>query len=116
MSRIGDSLDNQWWNDMYKRYGHTDPSNRVRGQWATDALSMPIVIDSNPEISIRLKAHHNGSVDTYTVGGVSSNAARHQQQIATCTQNTGAPYICARKYLGRDVEFAGSTNFESLGF
>lgn len=93
MSTLKNSLENNWHNQMYKRYIFTDPSNRFRKFVPPSGLNYPPTIDSAHNIHIERKRYADG-VAAYNVGFIpprtgNLNAFQH------CTNETGNPYRCA---------------------
>jgi hypothetical protein len=112
MASIRDSMGNPWWVDMFNRYSYHDPSNSHYGRFPQSGINQPMVIDSNKSISIQLSRHCNG-VCAYDVGNVTPNTKG--TQINECSDTTGAPYICAKGYLGPKMQFRGSHRYDRLG-
>ena len=104
-----------WWNTMHIRYAtQADPSNSRYGTFNSSGLRTPIVIDSNPQYAVRLKAHQVGPTGPYHMGGVSHRAAQRMPYIQNCTDKTGHPDSCANAVLGISTNFAGSHLHKSL--
>ena len=114
---IADYTDtSNWWSVMHTRYSsQADPSNKRYGTFNSSGLRVPLVIDSNPQYAIRLKAHNVGPTGPYHMGGVSQRAAAHMPPIQHCTDKTGHPNGCASAVLGASTHFAGSRQHRSLG-
>lgn len=105
-----------WWRSMHDRYSkQADPSNHRYGTFNSSGLRMPLVIDSNPQYAVRLRAHNVGPTGPYHMGGVSQRAADHMPHIQKCTDKTGHPSGCASAVLGASTRFAGSQQHRNLG-
>ena len=116
MSTVRDFMGNPWWASTYNRYNFQDPSNENYGHFATSGRHTPLTIDSNPYYTIQLDRHGHGA-DAYNIGAVNSYVKRSGDNIRidVCSDVTGAPNICARKYLGDRVDFAGNPRYDRLG-
>lgn len=93
---------------MYVRYSTEDPSNQHYGRFAHAQAHQPMTIDSNSQYTVELD-RHCGSLCSYNIGGV-SNAVRKNQifrKIDDCSDDTGAPHLCARAYIGNQAVFGG---------
>lgn len=115
MSTLRDSLKDPWWAETYNRYVYHDPSNRYYGRFAWAQSHRPLTIDSNPIYAIDLDRHGHG-MEAYNVGAVDMRIKRNgvSDKINICSDNTGAPNYCARKYLGDKVNFAGNAFYDRL--
>jgi hypothetical protein len=116
MASIRDYMANPWWASTYNRYNFTDPSNVNYGHFAYAARHKPIVVDSNPEYSVAMDRHGQGA-GTYNIGAVGVYA-RHNNLgmlIGVCSDLTGAPNLCAKKYLGDRADFLGNPQYDRLG-
>lgn len=116
MSTLRDSLKDPWWAETYNRYVYHDPSNRYYGKFAWSQSHRPLTIDSNPLYTIDLDRHGHGMA-AYNIGAVSPvvKMSGANIRIDLCSDNTGAPNACARKYLGNKVDFAGNSVYDRLG-
>lgn len=112
MANIRDAMGNQWWADMYNRYNFHDPSNKHYGYYPTSGLNQPLVIEANRNISIQLSRHCNG-VCTYDIGNVTPNP--YSVPMNECSDNTGAPFMCAKNYIGPAANIKGSFKYDRLG-
>jgi hypothetical protein len=112
MASVRDSMGNPWWVDMYNRYNYHDPSNAHYGYFPASGMNQPLVIESNSNVSIQLSRHCNG-VCTYDIGFVSPSA--EGRGINECSDTTGAPYMCAKGYLGPSKNFKGSAKYDRIG-
>lgn len=112
MASIRDAMGNPWWVDMYNRYNYHDPSNAHYGQYPTSGLNQPLVIEANKNVSIQLSRHCNG-VCTYDIGNVTPND--YSYDINECSDITGAPYVCARSYIGARTNVSGNHRYDRLG-
>lgn len=113
MARIQDSMDNSWWNTMYKRYAKYDPSNRNYGTYNTAGLNTQITIASNPDFATQMKGYQNG-IDKYKIGGVSLEGIKLQSQVNACSSQTGMPNGCSIGYLGSNPNSRGSLTYENV--
>lgn len=112
MASVRDAMGNPWWVDMYNRFNYHDPSNKHYGWFPTSGLNQPLVIEANRHVSIQLSRHCNG-VCTYDIGNVTPNP--HTVGINECSDTTGAPYLCAKGYLGPNSRIRGSYRYDRLG-
>lgn len=112
MTSVRDAMSNPWWVNMYDRFSYHDPSNKNYGWFPSSALNQPLVIEANRNVSIQLSRHCNG-VCTYDIGNVTPN--KHSYGINECSDTTGAPYMCAKSYLGPNANFKGSSKYDRLG-
>ena len=108
MTTIRGSLPNPWWNSMYTRYSTNDPSNQHYGHFNLNQTHQPLTIDSNNQYTIELD-RHCGSLCSYNIGGVSPAVRKNNTylKIDNCSDETGAPHMCARAYIGRQAVFGG---------
>ena len=108
MTTIRGSLPNPWWNGMYNRYSTIDPSNQHYGHFSQAQTHQPMTIDSNNQYTIELD-RHCGSLCSYNIGGVSPAVRRNKvfRKIDDCSDDTGAPHLCARAYIGNQAVFGG---------
>src|SRR5947199_138559 len=102
MTTIRVSLHNPWWSQMYERYTNGDPSNKHYGHFALSQTYQPLTIDSNNQYTIELD-RRCGSLCSYNIGGVSPFVRRNNtfRKIDQCSDETGAPHMCARAYIGK---------------
>jgi hypothetical protein len=109
-------MGNDWWRNTFNTYNFHDPSNEYYARGPVTGLNSPQVIESNKNISIQLSRHCNG-VCTYDVATTARSEPdlRVQRQIDECSDQTGAPYICARSYLGSKSRVAGSVKYDRTG-
>lgn len=108
MTTIRGSLPNPWWNQMYSRYSTVDPSNQHYGLYPFSQTHKPLTIDSNTQYTVELD-RHCGSLCSYNIGGVSPlvRGNRMFRKIDACSDDTGAPHLCARAYIGNQAVFGG---------
>jgi hypothetical protein len=112
MASIRDAMGDPWWASMYSRFNVSDPSNKNYGWSRTSGLNQPLVIESNRNVSIQLSRHCNG-ICTYDIGNVTPNS--YSAGINECSDTTGAPYLCAKGYLGQNANVRGSYRYDRLG-
>lgn len=112
MASIRDAMGNPWWVDMYSRYNYHDPSNKHYGYFPASGLNSPLVIEANRNVSIQLSRHCNG-VCAYDIGNVTPN--KYSLGINECSDNTGAPYLCTKGYLGPASNVVGSHRYDRVG-
>lgn len=108
MTTIRGSLGNQWWRSMYNRYTTGDPVNQHYGSFALNQIHRPLTIDSNDQYTVDLD-RHCGSLCSYNIGGVSKLVRSNHlfRRIDECSDDTGAPHMCARSYIGNQAVFGG---------
>ena len=108
MTTIRGSLSDSWWNSMYTRFSTGDPSNQHYGHFALTQTHKPLTIDSNTQYTIDLD-RHCGSLCAYNIGGVSPMVRRDGlfNRIDQCSDDTGAPHMCAKAYIGKHAVFGG---------
>lgn len=108
MTTIRGSLSNPWWNSMYVRYSAGDPSCQHYGHFPMSQAHKPLTIDSNTQYTIDLD-RHCGSLCSYNIGGVSPFVRQNNMfnKIDACSDDTGAPHMCAKAYIGKRAEFGG---------
>ena|SRR5271166_5677984 len=116
MSTLRDQMSNSWWVSTYNRYNYHDPSNANYGRFATAARHNPLTIDSNPEYTIELDRSASGA-DAYNIGAVGAYVRKTglNMKIDVCSDLTGAPNQCAKKYLGKRTDFLGNPTYDRLG-
>jgi hypothetical protein len=114
MASIRDSMGNKWWADMYNRYSYHDPSNQHYGHYPTSGLNQPLFIEANKNVAIQLSRYCNG-VCAYDIGAVTPMNRQTFQAMNECSDNTGAPYICAAGYLGAKKQIRGSPRYDRVG-
>jgi len=118
MTTIRGSLPNPWWAAMYNRYsGSSDPSNQHYGHFSHTQIHQPLTIDSNNQYTIELD-RHCGSLCAYNIGGVSPAVRRNMMfnRIDMCSDETGAPHLCAKSYLGKKADFnSGGSGYQLRG-
>lgn len=116
MTTIRGSLPNPWWNSMYVRYNTNDPSNQHYGHFALPQTHQPMTIDSNSQYTVELD-RHCGSLCSYNIGGVSPEVRKNHtyRKIDDCSDDTGAPHLCARAYIGNRAVFGGGGGGYQVG-
>lgn len=93
---------------MYSRYSTVDPSNQHYGLYPFSQTHKPLTIDSNTQYTVELD-RHCGSLCSYNIGGVSPLVRGNKmfRKIDACSDDTGAPHLCARAYIGNQAVFGG---------
>ena len=109
MTTIRGSLPDPWWNSMYTRYSAGEPSNQHYGRFHLSQSHQPLTIDSNNQYTIELD-RSCGSLCSYNIGGVSPAVRKNHTylKIDECSDDTGAPHMCARAYIGNQAVFGTS--------
>ena len=115
MSTIRDSMGNKWWADMYNRYNLSDPADAYYGRFPSSGLNLPVTIDAGPQFAVQLTRHCNG-VCAYDVGSVGEYGRQNRlgPKMNACSDVTGAPFICARGFLGDRTNPTGASRYASL--
>lgn len=117
MSTLNESLSNNpWWKSMHDRYIRGEPSNQHYGLYPLNqTVFRPLTIDSNVHYTVDLERSCGGPC-AYNIGGVSPLMRRTQtlRGVNQCSDATGAPHLCAEKYMGRSSIF-GTGKYDRLG-
>ncbi len=126
--QISDYMDSPWWRNMYQRSLIADPVNKNYSIFNQPGLTLPLVVESNPEYSVQMRRNNDG-LNAYNVGGVSKFAAsrmgnthpsspmvlgvgapgrvgapvRSSTGISGCSARTGDPSGCATVYLNQPL-------------
>lgn len=122
--QVSDAMSNPWWSAMYTRNLVKDPTNKNYSNFNQPGLTLPIVVESNPQYSVAMNRHQDG-LDAYKMGAVSPaaaaqmgrihpaalpsnvlgavalgpNAGRSVGGISGCASRTGDPTGCASLFL-----------------